>query len=102
MERMGRNDIRKKFRTRFDTYARAWTIEQAVDTWRKDNKTTEPLFTKAMWETISGAVYPTPAELERQRSQHRAWKKERERRQRQRVLEGNVIDKFTDTPLVNS
>ena len=95
MESLGRNDIRKKFRQRYDAYARAWTIEQAVDTWREDNKTTEPIFTKEMWQTISGAVYPTPAELERQRSQHRAWEKEREREKQRRILRKSVKDEIT-------
>ena len=59
----GRAEIRKTFRNRYDSYAKRWSILGAIDAWRSDNRTTEPLFTKAMWREISGATYPEPVIL---------------------------------------
>ena len=55
--------VRATFRDRYDTYARNWSILTAVRDWQKDNKTTDPLFTKDMWRDVSGATYPEPAVL---------------------------------------
>ena len=57
------SEDRATFRNRYDTYARNWSILTAVRDWKKDNKTTDPLFTKAMWKAVSGATYPEPVVL---------------------------------------
>ena len=58
-----RAEDRATFRNRYDSYAKRWSILGAIDAWRSDNRTTEPLFTKAMWREISGATYPEPVIL---------------------------------------
>jgi len=74
----GRAEIRKTFRNRYDAYAKPWTIPCAIDAWRSDNRgSSEPLFTRKMWEVVSGAVYAPPAEIvaynESQAKARRTW-----------------------------
>lgn len=60
-----RNDdqaIRGEFRARYDEHARGRTIQTAIDHYRAAvNDDKAALFTREMWETISGAKYRTDA-----------------------------------------
>jgi len=84
--KQGRTIIRETFRARYDVYAKKavenWTIQCAVDAWKKDNKTEEPLFTKQMWQVISGATYTEPVVVS---SYHEEMDKARRTRIKRRV-----------------
>lgn len=89
--------IRNEFRQRYDEYVigpvskGGRDIQHAVEKWRRDNQTSEPLFTREMWETIAGAVYPTPAELVRQREDARLKLKTKIRSRVRGLLYGDRI-----------
>jgi len=65
-------DIRNEFRRRYDQYLvggyeAGRSIPQAIRDWHVDTRTKLPIFTRDMWQVISGAQYPTFNEMAAER-----------------------------------
>jgi hypothetical protein len=63
----GLQAIRDEFRKRYEKYAKFTSIPQAIRDWQQDGHA-GPLFTRAMWERISGGRRPSKAERDAQRA----------------------------------